>query len=394
MDPPAGRRPDVRSAAYESIFGRPTAGHHQPPQVQAPYNQPAYSQWSPANQAPPADPNGPYPTHIAQQHLAPNYPERRTSYAPSIAASARSAHSAYGPPQIQGPPHAGTQQQHAYHQSQYLQPAQQHVPYRSPSFSSGDGRPQRLSPGPAPHSRGSSVSPPNHSPAQPRFHSVPEGHVQSDMTEAQAYQAQVYEQMNQPPPPSNNFRTSAYVPMQQQPPTSQYSLPVINTDQFHLPALEINEGRLSLDDFTSPNPSEGYNGRAPSTHNQSIYGDNRSLRTMSTDQTRAYLSKIPRLASRLSCPSSRSGTVRTREKRLWKLRVSARIPFTGSIVCGFARFTALGASSQYLPCVPIAICAIYAFNSRHPKHIWPAVIRLGAYDAAPRRSQRTRRVKL
>lgn len=144
-----------RTAAYENIFGRPSAQHHHhqhhPPTAPSPLQ---YSH-SQAYRPPPAPPQPPYylqgPQALQQQGYYLNPYEPRLSYAPSVASAGSPAAAPYGYPYGVSP--SG---------------------YRGPSLTAE---------GYAPSSSGI----------------VPD--EDEGMTPAQAYQAQVYQQRYQGPPP-------------------------------------------------------------------------------------------------------------------------------------------------------------------------------------------------
>ncbi|KAL0953720.1 hypothetical protein HGRIS_004910 [Hohenbuehelia grisea] len=217
MDKPLGpRQPDKRNAAYESIFGRPSASHHHLPPPTS-YNHPYNHQQQP----------GPHYSYQQQYQAA---PDRRTSYAPSFAPSATSQ------------PHYG-----AHLQQRAPGPLRtSYYPNDTQGNSSGPYPPQRapygapsLAPPRADLGRAKSLASTSHSagiiapqPAEPPDPSL-EVLTQNGLTPAQAYQAQV--SLNSPEGPQGDwsrFRNS-------EPPA--HDIPRLGVN------IEPDDGRLGLD---------------------------------------------------------------------------------------------------------------------------------------------------
>ncbi|KAJ7587999.1 CNH-domain-containing protein [Mycena floridula] len=211
MDKPLGPRPDKRSAAYESIFGRPTASHHQSAQYPQQIPQQYYYQQSPLQ----------YP----QQNI-----DRRTSYAPSFA----SGQYPYQQQQQQQQP----VYRQSYPQHQQIPPTNYPQQYPPVSYSSsslappGSSRARSIASNP---NGVGIISPLPEEPPDPALQSL----TQAGLTPAQAYQAQVY--LNSPAGPQG----------------SQYQLPNDGNQypynggpsdpaQIRL-SLHQNDGRLGLD---------------------------------------------------------------------------------------------------------------------------------------------------
>ena len=209
MDRPLGpRQPDKRNAAYESIFGRPSASHHQ--LNSHPGHFPQYQQGSP--------PNGQQYAYYAQQY--PNYVDRRTS------GSSR-AQSINYPQQPPAPPST-------YRQS-YLPPPQGYPPHQPPpanySQSTSLAAPSIISRARSLASSPGVIAPPPEEPPDASLEAL----TRAGLTPAQAYQAQVY----------------ANGPMggQQQPPSRQlqpapHDVPVLGVN------IETDDGRLGIDFVT------------------------------------------------------------------------------------------------------------------------------------------------
>ncbi|GBE89631.1 Rho1 guanine nucleotide exchange factor 1 [Sparassis crispa] len=220
MNRPLGpRQPDKRNAAFESIFGRPSANHHQP---QSP---PVY--YSHSLQPPPSD-GQPYP-YYPQQYNSPL--DRRVS------SSSQSTSINY--PQQ----HAA---QPAFGQSYYSPSSQQHQQGYAPAQHPGYA--QSLAP-PSVIGRASSIgnspgviAPQPEEPADAGLEAL----VQSGLTPAQAYQAQVYltspmgQQNNRQRP--NNTATDSRAQLPLQPSHSPAaSLPKLGVN------IETDDGRLGID---------------------------------------------------------------------------------------------------------------------------------------------------
>ncbi|KAI0060701.1 CNH-domain-containing protein [Artomyces pyxidatus] len=180
MDRPLGpRQPDKRHEAYESIFGRPSAIHHQ--------------SGSPLNYPPPYPPNQyPYPQQ-QQQGLYASPPDRRTSYASSYTSSTQQ----YAPQQPSASNHR---------QSFYAQPSQTWTYAGSPYQQQPYSQPQMPSHASSvmsnPHAQGVLVAQPEESPDASL-----ESLTRAGLTPAQAYQAQVY--LNSPLGQQNAWATRA-----------------------------------------------------------------------------------------------------------------------------------------------------------------------------------------
>ncbi|KAF8519036.1 CNH domain-containing protein [Hysterangium stoloniferum] len=201
--------PNKRTAAYESIFGRPSAQHHRPPTIGPSPLQFSHSpQYRPPQQTP-----QPYPyqsTYQQQQYYPPQ--EARRSYTGSIS----SHHTA---------PYSHQQaasQGFAPYRTQ-LAPPLEHGPYHAESVSSAQGIIAPL-------------------PEQPPDAGL-EALTRQGLTPAQAYQ-QVYQNTpqhaNHPP-----FRSVSPLP---QPPSSSLNifLPAIEPNP-SLPSIEPEDGNTSVD---------------------------------------------------------------------------------------------------------------------------------------------------
>ncbi|KAI0954580.1 hypothetical protein AcW1_006427 [Taiwanofungus camphoratus] len=221
MDRPMGpRQPDKRHAAYESIFGRPSASHHHHP-LAAP---PAHYAQSPQ----PAPPNGQQYSYYPQQYGA--QLNRRTSgssQAPSISY-----------PQQQVPPSTFGQ---SYYPSPSSQPHQQGYP---PFQQSNYAHSGSLAP-PSVISRARSIaSSPGVIAPQPEepLDASLEALTRAGLTPAQAYQAQVY--MNSPMGQHNswprpNLPTTSTQPLAAEPAPGE--LPKLGVN------IETDEGKLGID---------------------------------------------------------------------------------------------------------------------------------------------------
>lgn len=157
------RQPDKRNAAYESIFGRPSASHHQ------------------------AGPPAPHPSQMYYHQQQPiHYPQtvdRRTSYAQSFS-NVQPAYPPHGPPSI-------------YRQSYPNQPPSTYPHQPHPNGSalyppSGSIRARSVASNP--HDQGI-ISPQPDEPPDPGLEAL----TRTGLTPAQAYQAQVY--LNSPSGP-------------------------------------------------------------------------------------------------------------------------------------------------------------------------------------------------
>src|SRR6266550_158222 len=206
MDRPLGpRQPDKRYAAYESIFGRPGATHHQPsmPQPSFPLQQQL-------------------PQHPLYQYQY--SPDRRTSFGSTYAPSTYS-HVSHGPPSF-------------HHRHNPYNHHSQHV------------SPQSLYPPASIHSRARSVASSNQSPGiiMPQPPEPPdrtlEPFTRQGLTPAQAYQAQFY---------LNDTAGSTYTSPPENPyhhPSGDPGAPRQDTPKLSL-TLEQDDSRLGLDFATT-----------------------------------------------------------------------------------------------------------------------------------------------
>ncbi len=196
MDRPMGPRPDQRSAAYESIFGRPSVAHHQygnaqPSSSLQPYRQPPY------------DVAGQGYYHQQQQP----YPAQYDAQAAYLQPQPSQYGQQYPPPS-------------AYRQSYYQPPAQPAYPVHNNHLSvSSQQQGYARSLASSSHSMGVLVSPPPIEPPDPNLESL----TRAGMTPAQAYQAQVYSRNpnGQHPSamddPNHDFRSVSSSPPQHRP---------------------------------------------------------------------------------------------------------------------------------------------------------------------------------
>ena len=207
-----------RTAAYEDIFGRPSATHHRPPDTLPPplhYSQSHSQPYRP----PTVQPNGrqyyQYAPQYQQQQYYAQPQEARRSYAPSVS-SVQSAN-----------------------YSQYSQPYGQPQPYRN-----------HLAPHPEQY-------PPAHSIAsaqgiiasqpEPPADAGLEALTRQGLTPAQAYQVQVY-QNDQPSPQGGRNSYRSHSPL---PPSSV--TPVDNIQSHYtepepsLPPIESDSGSLGIE---------------------------------------------------------------------------------------------------------------------------------------------------
>lgn len=184
MDRALGAHPDKRSAAYESIFGRPSTAHHQyprpPPSTSANYVQ-GYQQ---------------PPEYTAQnyyyQQLDPRYDATQAAYAQAM--RQQYSQQSYAPTSYRQQPYYATQQQQHQAQTQ-MQQQQQHYPHHQYAAYS-QGQYNHLQPpdqyarsvASSSHSQGIIVPQPSPQEPDPNIQAM----MRSGMTPAQAYQAQVY----------------------------------------------------------------------------------------------------------------------------------------------------------------------------------------------------------
>lgn len=219
---PGGPRqpPDKRSAAYESIFGRPGAVHQQSsPSPNPGYPSQYHTNAYPANGGPGPQPGQPY---SYQQ------PDRRTSYA----SSTYSQHPPI-PPAGYRPPPASVG---------HAPPYAQHNPYQHPAYL-----------GPPPGSiRAKSVASVPYASVNTVQEEDPAVFNQDGLTPAQAYQQQVY--LNSPMGQQHSNRTSHYSPHASQshiPQNGGAHVPMVNLDLDSNGGLGIN---FSFD--TNPTTAE------------------------------------------------------------------------------------------------------------------------------------------
>ncbi|KIJ55760.1 hypothetical protein M422DRAFT_220565 [Sphaerobolus stellatus SS14] len=194
-----------RTAAYENIFGRPSTQHHQPqppapPNLQYPQSQP----YRPPT-VQPQQQYYPYHQQYQQQHYYARYQDPRRSYAPSVSSQ---------------------------HTQQY--PGQPQ-PYRNQLAPPLEGR---LLAGSVASVQGI-ITPQPEPPLDPGLEAL----TRQGLTPAQAYQAQVYQNEQAPPPGWNPYNNGSPL----SPPNS--GTPVNNVQTHYrepLPALETDTGSLGI----------------------------------------------------------------------------------------------------------------------------------------------------
>jgi hypothetical protein len=244
MERPLGPRDrSQRNTAYESIFGRPSAQHHQPQHPGAP-----------GGPSPPPPPPFPYPQQqqpYAQSTYSPQaYSQtsldRRTSYASTASHRQTYQPSPPPPPALQQP--AQPQQQLAYRQSFYPQPpSAQHQHQHLPPHAY-PGSPAQFPFRQHAYAQSHHIHPSYTASLASSYHGVlaedpsaPANNHHPGLTPAQAYQAQVYS------------ATSAGGT----PPIHAHAYP---TPAYHIPPqlglnLDNSNGRLDID-FDESIPSE------------------------------------------------------------------------------------------------------------------------------------------
>ncbi|KAL5531399.1 hypothetical protein ACEPAG_4276 [Sanghuangporus baumii] len=181
MDRAYGARTDKSSAAFESIFGRPSAAHHQyprpPPSTSSNYGQgyhrpPEYSAQN---------------YYYQQQSYDSRYDVQPAGYAPSV--QQQYSQHAYAPASYRQQPYHVQQQQaqtHVQYQQQQAQyPAYNQAYYQRPM------QPGQYAQSLASSSHSTGVIVPQPAPQETSDPNI-EAMVRSGMTPAQAYQAQVY----------------------------------------------------------------------------------------------------------------------------------------------------------------------------------------------------------
>jgi hypothetical protein len=182
VDRPLGpRSPDKRNEAYESIFGRPSATHHQGAPLQPPF----------------------YPQSVHQQQVDQpyHYPQQYQTTADKRSINSPPYNGSALPQQYQNHSHPGPYQQsyHASHSSQSHIPHQGYPTYAQPPY----GYSHSLAP-PSVYSVARSANGvPYTSNIPPQQDEPPDASLEAltrkGLTPAQAYQAQVY--MNNPTGP-------------------------------------------------------------------------------------------------------------------------------------------------------------------------------------------------
>ena len=243
--PPQG---DKRSAAYESIFGRPTTSHHyQPP--------PQQSQTTLNYSPPPRGSLNPYPQSNGEQ-----FQQQYTSHLdrpPSFASFTPSVN-----PQPSYPPQGGYYRQSLVSSVPHQPPPIQQQQYLQPSYGGS------LAP-PSVHSRARSLaSAPYATGAVPqRADDLPDPNLEaltrSGLTPAQAYQAQVY--LNSP------ASQQGWNGLDSLPPGTlrQECLPeqsIVTRSTVNVPSLGLNldggDGGLGID-FIGSSPSDDGSSELP-----------------------------------------------------------------------------------------------------------------------------------
>ncbi|CDO69776.1 hypothetical protein BN946_scf184766.g21 [Trametes cinnabarina] len=295
MDRPIGpRKPDKRNAAYETIFGRPSATHHHP-----------------GGPAPPATPYSPspqsyqYPPPAGQAY--PYYPQ----YGSQL--DRRTSTSSFRAPSIQYPPQPGSTQASLRQPSYYPTP----VPFNSqlpppppgvqqPYLPQYPQQPQQqyayarsLAP-PSIVTRARSVgnspgiiAPLPEEPPDPGLEEL----TAKGLTPAQAYQVQVYRNNptgNQPP---NSLPSSPPAPRGPRP----LSTPTQQTTSPELPRIGVNidtdDGRLGID-FSGGNGDSGSPPSEPGTEEDSSeLPYSRPQRHSTPNSVRSRLSATSNVAS-------------------------------------------------------------------------------------------------
>ncbi|KAJ8521220.1 hypothetical protein ONZ45_g2019 [Pleurotus djamor] len=238
MDKPLGPRqqPDKRNAAYESIFGRPSASHHHlpPPGNYQAYNSPAtLTQQIPHQQALPDRRTSYIPPYIPPQHPS-------THYQQSVSSHPHRQSSYYPPPSVQ------PQYPQGLPVSPY--PAQHHPNHHHHPHSHSHS-PNLSIPRSEHHGRANSLASTTQSSNQGIIAPKPEEPLQGSngLTPAQVYQAQV--SLNSPNGPQGDwsrFRNSQ---------NHSAGSSVQDPPRLGLP-IEPEDGRLGLDFGQSSNSSD------------------------------------------------------------------------------------------------------------------------------------------
>ncbi|EMD39301.1 hypothetical protein CERSUDRAFT_104516 [Gelatoporia subvermispora B] len=227
MDRPMGpRQPDKRNTAYESIFGRPSATHHNQNGPPVRYSQPTYDQ---------------HHQYYAQQYSG--QLDRRTSQASSRTQSLQYS-----------------QQQISYQQSYYSASSTQPVPqsyqqYQQPPPPQGYPYNPSLAP-PASNHRATSIGSASgviapHLPEPPD--ASLEALTRAGLTPAQAYQTQVYLNSSLGQRDIRSYREQSQVAALNTHPVPSGDLPRLGVN------IEADDGRLGLDfatDAASENGTE------------------------------------------------------------------------------------------------------------------------------------------
>ena len=239
MERPAGpRQPDKRNEAYESIFGRPSATHHQAAATPF-YGQPASAPYHPP------------PVH---QHYYPQAIDRRTSHPSTL-----------GPQPPAYYPHP------TYSQSPASQPhLSPHYPHPHPR----PHRPRTLAP-PSLHARAPSVvsAPITSAIISPKPEDPPDAALEaltsSGLTPAQAYQAQVYRTN---PSPQND------------------TLPCPSEEVPRLGLIDPDIGSLNIDFGTDEQPTDDPPSELPWAHTSEHTRG--SLRSISGRRAAQYANSV------------------------------------------------------------------------------------------------------
>lgn len=259
-----GTSADKRSAAYESIFGRPSAAHHQyprpPPSVSPNYAQ-GYQQLQ--------------PDYASQSQNYYYQQQQQQPYDPRYDAQSMYSQQQYAQQQAYAP---SSYRQQPYHVQQMQQQQQQYIPYNNPQYSHLNP-PDRYAGSLASSSRSAGVIVPQPSIQEAVDPSI-EDLVRSGMTPAQAYQAHVYQ--------NNQSLSQSTVPTELQPTRSTNAAPTESRPQRgggastkvaaadgssgQVPVLgfEVPDGRLDLDFSVAASNLEG--GKASGSNDVSRAG--------------------------------------------------------------------------------------------------------------------------
>lgn len=257
-------QPEKRNVAYESIFGRPSASHHQSTPPPVPYGQQPY---------PYAAANGQYGAQLDRRTSA------ASSIAPSINRSPQVSPDLYRQPYAhQPPPH----QQQPYYPSPTAPSTYTYPSSANLSTPSSNSRARSVGPSPG------IIAPAPEEPPDPSLEAL----TQAGLTPAQAYQAQIY--MKSPMGQSQSKLEGR--PAHRNSAPNANGLPQLPLD------IQSDDGKLGID-FLGDAVANGNGHWEHATYQQQVHSQPESVRSrMSVASSFAPIPEQPAASSSSSRP--------------------------------------------------------------------------------------------